>query len=274
MLTQLLVSRPSLAADRVSECVAAHADGQLLRNQGQLLAAKSRFAECKAESCPAMVRDECVSFEQSVARALPTVIFSALDEQGKYTADPQVNIDGAPSWAPLDGLAITLDPGPHHVVFRRPDGQTRSVDLVLVEAEHDRRALADFRPPPEPASASASANGEARGARTAVLVSAGVAALALGSFTYFGLSGHAIQSDLERCKPNCQDHSDLDRLRARYLAADISLGAALVSLGVGAVLWAKNPGLFAQSGTRRSPELAFDLQPSTGGLELSAHGQF
>jgi hypothetical protein len=272
VLAPLLVSSSTLAADRVSECVAAHAEGQELRNQSRLLAAKAKFLECKSESCPALVRDECVAFAQSVEQALPTVVFAALDEQGKFTADPTLTIDGAPLRVPFDGRAVTLDPGPHRVVFQRPGGRARTVDLVLAESEHDRRVVADFRPPPD----QASVGSEPSGARTAVLVSAGVAALALGSFTYFALSGHAIQSDLERCKPNCENRNDLDRMRARYLGADLSLGAALVSLGVGAIIWAKNPAIFSHGGARPEPTLAFGVQPSAGtrGVELSARARF
>jgi hypothetical protein len=266
----LLVAPAALAADRVSECVAAHADGQLLKNQGRLLAAKVRFTECRAESCPALVREECLAFEQSVDQALPSVVGAALDEHGNSTSEATLSVDGSTP-APLDGRTLTLDPGRHHFVFQRADGQKRELDVVLSESERERRVLADFRPPPS----SATTSSEHGGARAAVFVSAGVAALALGSFTYFGLSGRAIQSDLDRCKPNCQNRDDLDRMQARYLAADISLGAALVSLGVGALIWANNPGIFSHAAAPQTG-LAISVGPGTraNGVELSARGRF
>lgn len=275
-LAWLCQSRPSAAADSVNECIAAHAGGQVLRNQGRLVAAKARFAECQVESCPALVRDECAALGQSVDQALPSAVFGALDEQGKPTSDAALSIDGLPALTRLDGRPIPLDPGAHRVRFQRANGEVRDLTLVLVESEHERRVLADFRPPPDSANADGEhANG--RGTRRALVwASAGTAALALGSFTYFALSGRAIQSDLERCKPSCQNRDDLDSMHARYLVADVSLGVALLSLGVGALVWAKNPALFAQSSRQPAPPVALRVQPSVAphSAGLWAQGEF
>jgi hypothetical protein len=117
-----------------------------------------------------------------------------------------------------------------------------------------------------------------------LLVSAGGARAALGSFTYFALSGRSVQNDLELCKPNCENRADIDRMRSRYLIADISLGVALVSLGVGAYAWtqrsseplpARSQGEVAAS-RQRATRAGLTLQPiaTARSVGLWASGEF
>jgi hypothetical protein len=72
-----------------------------------------------------------------------------------------------------------------------------------------------------------------------VWVLAGVGVVALGSFGYFGISGHARASDL---KDGCGqtktcDPADVDSARSKYLVADVSLGIGVVALGAAAAVW-------------------------------------
>jgi hypothetical protein len=60
---------------------------------------------------------------------------------------------------------------------------------------------------------------------------AGVAAL--GSFTYFGISGKQKERDLEGCAPNCST-ADYRAMRRDYIVADSSLAASVLLLGVSA----------------------------------------
>jgi hypothetical protein len=251
---------PARAEDRLHECVTAHAEGQSLKNEGKLVRARARFAACLAEDCPALVREDCAAFERAATRALGSVVFSAIDQDGRATSEPVVSVDGSETFARLDGRPVLLDPGPHRVLFRHPDGSVRELELTLSEAEQ-RQVVADFRsvkvdtPPSDGRKA----------ARTAILVSGGLAVVGLGAFTYFGLAGHAIQSDLEECKPNCQNPDDLDRMHARYVAADISLAVALVAAGVGAYVWLKEPAAFTAGHARSAPRLGLRVSPSIAG---------
>jgi hypothetical protein len=257
------------AADRVQECIGEHVEAQLLRNQGRLVAAQARLFECAKPTCPALVRAECVTLRQEVEAALPSVILNALDERGHTTSEPTVSIDGSPELVPLDGRSVALDPGEHRLRFQHPDGGIREITLVLAESEHDRSVLADFRP-------KADGIRESRWADNVMLVSAGVAAGALGAFTFFALSGRALQNDLERCKPNCENRAEVDRMRSRYLIADISLGIALVSVGVGAYAWTQRSSASSSSRSQRATRPGFSLQPvaSQGRVGLWATGEF
>ncbi len=67
-------------------------------------------------------------------------------------------------------------------------------------------------------------------------VLAGVGVAALGGFAAFAITGKSAQSAMDGCKPNCT-RAQLDKMRLRYLLADISLGVGVVSLGAGGYLY-------------------------------------
>lgn len=265
-------ARPAFAQDRLNECVTAHADGQALKNQGKLREARARFAACLAEDCPAIVREDCVAFDRAVAASLASVILRALDQNGNATSEPVVSIDDAATSTPLDGRPVLLEPGRHHLRFRHPDGSIRDLEVTLSQGEQGREVVADFRRAP----VEVPADDGSQAAQTAILVSGGVAVAALGAFTFFAISGNSIHSDLEDCKPNCQNPDDYDRMKARYLAADISLGVALVSAGVGAYVWLEHPKAFSAGSTPPRRRLGFRLSPSGvgRGVGLWALGDF
>jgi hypothetical protein len=258
------------AVDRVQECIGEHVEAQLLRNQGRLVQARARLADCATPACPALVRNECAALESEVQDALPSIIPAALDARGQLTSEPTLSVDGSAELLPLDGHPVVLDPGQHQLRFQYADGRVRDVTLVLVESEQGRRVLADFREESRDDGVSGG-----HGWTNVAYVSAGVAAFALGGFTYFALSGRAVQNELERCAPRCENPSDADRMRSRYLVADISLGIALVALGVGAYAWAQRPeappSAGAQGGT---PSISLQPVATPRRVGLWATGEF
>jgi hypothetical protein len=255
-LAMLTLLQRASAADRVQECIVEHVQAQLLRNQGLLVAARAHLLECATATCPALVRNECVTLRHEVEAALPSVILGAIDERGRPTSEPMVSVDDSPELVPLDGRSVALDPGEHRLRFQHPDGAIREVKLVLAESEHDRSVLADFRPKRD------RRNTPRDSPWTKVMfASAGVGAVALGSFTFFALSGRAVQNDLERCKPNCENRADIDRMRSRYLIADVSLGIALVSVGVGAYAWMQRQSASPSGLSPSARRIGFRLQP-------------
>lgn len=58
----------------------------------------------------------------------------------------------------------------------------------------------------------------------------GVGMLGLAGFGFFGLTGLSEESDLDQCKPSCASN-DVDAVRTRYLAADISLAVGVLAVG-------------------------------------------
>jgi hypothetical protein len=65
----------------------------------------------------------------------------------------------------------------------------------------------------------------------AAFVLGGVGLLGLASFAYFSISGRVQHSELQSsCAPRCSD-DEIAPVRTRYLIGDVSLAAAVVSLG-------------------------------------------
>jgi hypothetical protein len=259
------------ADDHVQECIGEHVEAQLLRKQGRLIAARDRLVECAEPTCPALVREECEALTRELEAAQPSVVLGAVDADGQPTSEPLVSIDGMTELIPLDGRPILLDPGAHQIRFQHPEGSIREVELVLAESEHERRVVADFRP------TDGSDGGlERRWPSSVMLVSAGVATVALGSFTYFALAGRSVESELDRCKPDCENRTDIDRMRSRYLIADVSLGVALVSLGVGAYAWTQRPSVSASDRPQSATRTSVSLRPiaTARSVGLWATGEF
>jgi hypothetical protein len=99
----------------------------------------------------------------------------------------------------------------------------------------------------------------------------GVGIAALGSFTYFALSGKAEERKLRRCAPDCEP-DDVTPMRTRYLVADVSLGVAALSLGAAGYLL-----LFTGSdadGETRAAGVEVGMAPTRTGIELVAAGRF
>jgi hypothetical protein len=103
------------------------------------------------------------------------------------------------------------------------------------------------------------------GLRPGIVRRAGV--LALGSFAYFGLAGRSIESDLDRCVPYCQK-DDVDRMRARYLVADLSLVVAAGSLGVGAYLFLRGHDTEPTHAFSPPLRLRVDAAPDRAGVSI------
>ncbi|HEX4339122.1 MAG TPA: hypothetical protein VH062_24610 [Polyangiaceae bacterium] len=219
------------------ECIAAHTEGQQLRREGKLLAARDRFLACVADPCPAIIRKDCSAFDDDVEAHVPTVVFALTDAGGKDVHDATVTIDDGAEQKPLDGRDVALDPGSHRFTFTTPSGETASMTVVLREGEKLRRVVAALPPVAKPAVASS----RYLPVPTLAYVLGGVGVAALGSFTYFAISGKAKQDDLEaHCAPHCTE-SAVDTMRTRYLIADISLAVSVVSLGVGTYVFFADP---------------------------------
>lgn len=223
----------------VTSCVQWHASGQREAKAGHLKLASQLFTSCgSSEECPSEIRAECVDFYAAVERSVPTVIFTASDENGHdltavrvYTGEELVTED-------LDGRALPLDPGKYEFRFVTPEGVEAKSEVLVREGEKNRVISVRVRASSLALSAVASSRGDAlspkRGALpTGFWISTGVGVAALASWGAFALLGHGQQSTLDACSPTCSasKHGDFDAMRTDYLIADVSLGIALASAG-------------------------------------------
>jgi hypothetical protein len=256
------VTAHAQAAPDVNVCISAHADGQVLRTQRQLIVARERFSACAVRDCPELVRKDCTQFLAEITASTPTLVLAAVEDGERALTQVSVELDGKPLASQLDGSAVPVDPGEHQLTFRAADGRVRQYRIVARENEKGRRVVAEFTPggaqPPVDAGPSARIP-------TLAYVLGGVGVAALGSFAYFGLRGRST----EECAPDCSQ-SEVDRMRSQYLAADISLGVAVASLGAATYVF------FSQRGDSRTeaPRAArVQLQPSRSGVGLGVNAR-
>ncbi len=108
----------ALAAPTKDQCVDAYTRAQDQRRDSKLLDARRSFLLCASESCPRLVRSDCVKSLDELASALPGIVFEAKDGAGQDLSAVTVTMDGALLVDHLDGSAIAVDPGEHTFVFQ------------------------------------------------------------------------------------------------------------------------------------------------------------
>jgi hypothetical protein len=231
----LLISNQARAD--VATCVAAHATGQAERNEGRLQSAKAAFISCSTSECPGAIQSECAAFLAEVEGIMASVVFAAIDADGADAVNVKVKVDGKEMLERLSGLPTTLDPGSHEIVITWPDGFEQTQTVVVAQGEKNRR-IELRRPAKKAESAPAPAAPAPRAKQTpvAAYVLAGVGVAALGSFAAFAITGKSAESAMDGCKPACTQ-AQVDKMRLRYLLADISLGVGVAALGVGGYLY-------------------------------------
>jgi hypothetical protein len=233
--------------ERKLQCAAAHADGQRLRQDGKITAAKESFGRCAAADCPDVVRADCEGWSKELSRAVPTIVLVATRGEDDES-DVRVWVDGVPVRERLDGRPVPVDPGEHVVRFESSRGETVERRVVVQEGEQGRRVIAALAPlsathgPTAPAPAQ-SAEGTREAGRRAhshpavAWTLVGMSAVALGSFAYFAVDGRVRQAELESgCAPRCTQ-SDYDKMHTAYIAADVSLVASVLLGGGAAAVW-------------------------------------
>jgi hypothetical protein len=248
-----LVPATALADDPFAPCVEAYESAQYLRREAQLMRAAETLRVCARESCPAVARKDCLEWLGEVETLLPTVVVEAKGPNGAELTDVRVFVDGSLSSDRLDGRAIPIDPG-HHVLRYETTGAPAIEDEVTIRAgEKNRRLSVAFEresaPPPLPAvapppptpelppTAATVAPRPSAGPPLASIVLGGAAVVGLASFGYFGLSSVSRRSELEAsCAPSC-DPAQVNAVRNKQIAADASLGVAIVAIAIGAWIW-------------------------------------
>lgn len=237
----IATAAPSGKSNPKAACVAAHEEGQSLRTQKKLHAARERFIACAKSECPAVLRKECGEQIEVLDAQAPSLAFEALDENGNTDPAVKVSIDGTVASQRLTGASVDVEPGEHAIKFERGDGKIIEQKILVSEGEKNRKVVADYaslvpkpikddrqKPPPPPP--------EEKKIPLGTYVAGGVAVVALGSFAVFALTGKSTEDDLAgKCSPNCKD-DEVSPVHRDYLIADVSLGVAAVATIVAVVL--------------------------------------
>lgn len=222
-----IVASADAPAPTTAQCYDAHEAGQIQRKRGRIHDARVSFATCDRSVCPPIVQRDCVAWAAELAAAQPSVVVAVVREDGTDVLGARVLVDGAP--APVDGHALELDPGAHTVRVERVGEAPFEERFAVREGDRARRVPIVLR---EPATSPA-----ARKPPLATYVLGTAAILALGSFGTFAYLGKSRENELSAsCGDRCSDDA-VAEVRRSYLAADISLGAAVVAAGAAVVVW-------------------------------------
>jgi hypothetical protein len=208
------------------QCFEAYEGGQRSRKKFELIAAQRAFITCAQAKCPADIRKECTAWTAEVDKDIPTIVIVAKDPEGNDLTDVEVRMDGGPFVSKLDGTPLEVDPELHRFRFIPKRGPVLDTSWVMRVGEKGRVFHITLGQPVvkgKPAT-------RARSPLPYVL--GGVGVVGLGMFTYFGLHGRSIQSDLDDrgCKPGCPK-DEADEMDRSYLIANVSLVVGLAALG-------------------------------------------
>jgi hypothetical protein len=253
-LVALAVAPAGAHAQTKVECVAAFDRGQELREQTKLRAAREQFMQCARDACAAPLRKDCATQLEEVSRDQPTIVLGARDSLGEELSGVRVWIDQEPAKIDESGLSVQVDPGPHTVRFEDASGVRVSMHVVSRMGERNRPVIAVFATHPAAPSRELQPQPSARSGQAIpptpqagppfwAYIASGVGVVGLGAFTALAISGHTEKERLlTSCAPTCND-AQVNVVKSRYIAADISLGVGVVSLAIAAYLFLSQPAV-------------------------------
>lgn len=281
----LLSARPA-AAD-LQACTTAHAAGQRESKAGHLRQASQLYTKCGSdEACPEEIKRECTELLQSTRQAVPTVIFSVVDTGNRDVSNVKVYSTDDLIVDSLDGRAVDIDPGKHHLRFVLPWGEVLSSDVLVREGEKNRvvRVETGKGADAKDGAATAPTPEAAPVKRTYVpawiATGIGVAALATGVTT--AIMGDSKKGTLDDCKPNCptEQRGVYDNAKTLFLVSDIAFGATIVSAAVATWLFVAPPKVESSTKVGAAPPpqrprlLSVGAAPTLGGAQVGVAGEF
>lgn len=245
--TEAVQSGPEGDDDR---CLWSHREGQKLERKGQLLAAGRAYQECLLPHCSPVLREECGARLLSVESDTPTIIV-AVQHGGKDLVDGAVYDGDERVSEGLSGVAMPLDPGPHHLRVVAPGfvpgvqsivarvGEKNRVVVIVLEPKEE----GDVSHPVSSTSVEPSAQVVAprnRQPQRSIwgpfeygLFSAG-AALGVGGAVLGILALTDYQDARTECSPFCSDER-MNSIRAKAYTADALFALSAVAVVTGSI---------------------------------------
>ncbi len=257
------------------ECVAAADEGQKLRDDGKLNAAREKFIACAAKACPGAVSKQCSQWLIETEKDMPTMTFRALDDQGKETVDVKVMVDGAKVSDTVDAHALALDPGEHKVRYERADGRAVEEKILLRPGEKNRLIELTFQvkaPPPPPETPKVVAPPPPEVDRSFHVPLLGWVGLGVGvaggvMTAVFAISANGDEKDLRStCAPAC-DASKKSGIDTKVALANVGFGIGVVGLGLAVV-----STVLANTGSRSEQPVAKSSAAPSGPARAPVRG--
>ncbi|HSO33097.1 MAG TPA: hypothetical protein VLT33_11275 [Labilithrix sp.] len=270
-LVGLSLLAPAVARAGTKECIAAADDGQKLRDEGKLTAARDKFIACSAKACPGAVAKQCSAWLVDAEKDMPSITFRALDEQGKETLEVKVSVDGVQVAAAIEARAVPADPGEHTVKFERADGTAIEDRVMLRPGEKNRIIELSFQPKAPPPGSVVAPVGPVKeapapdpgGLKVPLLAWIGLGVGVAGGVmtAVFAVSANSDETHLrETCAPKC-DPADRSSIETKVVFANVALGLGIAGLGVAVVSTILANG--GSSKPKPASRLGFDVSPGS-----------
>lgn len=229
--------------DPVAACIASYERYENRLAAGDLLGAKKGLGACGAASCPGALQRECVASLAALEPRIPTVVLVARDAANRDLADVRVLLDGAPLRERLDGREIELNPGPHRFLFETAGAAAVEHAVVIRERDKGRAIEVAFEPDRARTGLerdreldASPAPSRARTVPTTSWIFGGIGATSLATSGIFGAMALSSRADANACRPDCSSRQ-VEIVNQRFLAADVTLGLAIVSLAAAVVIY-------------------------------------
>lgn len=289
------------AHSRAAACKAAYKRAQQSEKAGQLREAQALLLTCAESTCGAFVQQACTTRYTRLDGDIPSIIPMVTDDMHRPKLDVEVAMDGEVLTSRIDGRSLQVDPGLHEFSFRSEDGVFDTRKLMILQGERNRRVEVSFpgnREDASPESKTASAAKDSRKSRLASalrspdpahhrvsevepprtsgppalgFVFTGLGVAGIGGYALLVHWGRQDNLALSGCSPNCPK-SSVDHIRTLYVAADVSLGVGIASLGVATWLFVKPRS--REEVPRRSTAYVIDVQPVRSGAVARIAGSF
>lgn len=207
---------------------------------------------------------------------MPTVVFRVSSPDGAVPAQVTLAIDDQPA-TPLDGRAVSMDPGAHEVTLAASGFVTAHKHVVVSEGEKLHGEAVELLPlsvsegKPEAVAVVQAPKQVAQPRRwlsTPVLIASSVAVAAGAAALTLGLKARSDDRGLDSCTPDCARET-VDHVRREYLWTNVSIGIAVAGAATAAILWAVRGS--SAPGTQ---SLALGLDVESHGLSPTLTGRF
>jgi hypothetical protein len=268
---------PSAAHAGTKECIAAADEGQKLRDDSKLTAAREKFIACAAKACPGAIAKQCSQWLVDAEKDTPSVTFRALDDQGKETLEVRVLVDDVQLLTAIEARALPVDPGEHKVRFERADGTSVEDKVMLRPGEKNRIVELSFQKTPAPVAGKPVAPvtlppaEQAPGFHVPLLGWIGLgAAVAGGVMTAaFAVSANSAETHLrDTCAPSC-DPAEKSSVDTKVILANVGLGVGIAGLGLAVV-----STIIANTGSKPKKEPTSGVALDVGPGALLLRGRF
>jgi hypothetical protein len=237
-----------------AECVQAHSSAQELQQSGELLESRAQLLVCAQESCPQIVRMDCVNFLEELRGKVPSIVFRVTVD-GEVRSQISAELDDKPLFSVMPNRALPLNPGKHRLRLRYAELAPIERELTITEGEqlvpvvvsfqtareaHQTREkdklsgkLETRREPPKQPTFAPTIRAR-RPVPWSVFALGGLGVAGFGSYLVFGAAARSKENNLrDSCSPACSE-AEIDSVRNRARLANGSLavgGVAMVAAG-------------------------------------------